>query len=298
VIPRLAAAVVNHNQNDQTLRQLQEHRRNYPQLFLETEWLVVHNGDPPPLDCDDLNVRVLHVPNRGYGAAINLAASATSAPVLLALNADLVPTPGFLAEAHRLADAMCKVNTPGKRIGMIGCRLLDDDGSPQGSFGPWPSLWRLLTGLFRPRAVRKYWLPRADKPRDVPWATGACLLLRRDFFASMDGFDERFFMYYEDVDLCRRAWKDGWRVRFEPGPTARHMQPYHSRGLTYSMARLARRSLIVYFWKHRPRWEFRVISAIVRLECFLRRGDPGWRAVGDVVRRAIAHPEEIPQTPP
>lgn len=299
MINRLACVIVNHDQPVASLAQLERLHDDEPDLFFLTEMVLINNGQEM-LNCDRpwfSHVRIVSSENHGYGAAINLGAKHTSAPAILALNADLDPFPGFLAEAHQAAEFIITRNDS-PPVGLMGFRLLDDDGKVQGSFGPFPTLARMISGLFRPRAFRKYW-PTGDQPhRLVPWVTGACLLIRRDCFAQLEGFDERFFMYYEDVDLCRRAWKRGWKVMYSLKPTCRHLQPYHRRPLTHQMARMARRSVLVYFWKHRPRWEFWFLAWMIRFECWARRGDPGWRGVGEVVERVIAHPHEVPKGAP
>jgi hypothetical protein len=122
--------------------------------------------------------------------------------------------------------------------------------------------------------------------------------MRREFLDAEGGFDPRFFMYYEDVDLCKRAWRAGWRVMFDPHPAAKHYLPYHGRALTHRMAKMARRSALAYFWKHRPRWEFWTLAWIMRFECWRRRTEPGWQEVRQVVERTIRAPEEIPTGEP
>lgn len=62
-----------------------------------------------------------------------------------------------------------------------------------------------------------------DDARDVSWATGACLLLRRSAFDAAGGLDERFEMHMEEIDLCWRLWRSGWRIRVEPKSTVFHL---------------------------------------------------------------------------
>src|SRR5207247_751778 len=79
------------------------------------------------------------------------------------------------------------------------------DGTPQLSSGSFPTLPGTLAGLARPRAQRKYRAMSASGRAHVPWVTGCCLLVRRDCWRDLEGFAEDFFLYYDDVDLCRRA---------------------------------------------------------------------------------------------
>ena len=110
---------------------------------------------------------VIDCANRGYGAAVNLGVSRSQARCFLALNADLTLKAGFLEQARRLAEELLQDETRGSRIGIAGGALFDSAGHRQGSFGPWPTLIRLLLGLFRPRPVRRYW-PPTTRFRDVP----------------------------------------------------------------------------------------------------------------------------------
>ena len=291
--PLLACIIVDHNHPDAVAAQLDRLTQEAGTLGDQIELVVVQNGERKLEIPHGVKATFIECPNRGYGAAVNLAVGRTTARTILALNADLTLKAGFLVDALRLANVVLETAGDQTRIGIAGGALFDSAGRRQGSFGPWPTLIRLLIGLLRPRPVRRYW-PTTTRFRDVPWVTGACLLVHRDFWEAVGGFDERFFMYYEDVDLCRRAWSAGWRVIFSPQPGATHFQPYHQRPLTGEMARMARRSALVYFWKHRPKWEFHVLARVMLLECWWRRREPGWSSIAELVRRVMKQPDEIP----
>jgi GT2 family glycosyltransferase len=115
----------------------------------------------------------------------------------------------------------------------------------------------------------------------VPWVTGCCLLLRRDCLRQLGGFDEEFFLYYEDVDLCRRARAEGWSVWFEPALRVIHHQPLHCRPVPAVLRVLTRHALLRYASKHWPAWQLRVLTQIVRSEAWLRRHWAGW--TGDAI---------------
>lgn len=160
---------------------------------------------------NDANVGYALANNQGWRAAD------AQADVIVLLNSDtLVPSGalGRLAAAVR-ADDGC---------GACGPQLLLPDGSPQPfGFGgdPTPAYlmmrtWRRLLG----QPMHAWGDPTA---RDVDWTSGACLALRREALSRVGGFDERFFMYFEDVDLCRRVREAGWRVRRVPEATVTHI---------------------------------------------------------------------------
>ncbi|HET9102221.1 MAG TPA: glycosyltransferase [Solirubrobacteraceae bacterium] len=161
--------------------------------------------------------------NLGFGAAVDLIAAETESPWLLALNADTAPAPGAVAR-------MLAAGQADPRAGAIAPRLLLDGGRTQHSVGPLPTLGvvtafalglhRVLPGLGDRLCLEGRWDP--DRPRTVPWAVGACLLLRRRAFAAVGGFDARQWMYAEDLDLCWRLGEAGWRVRYEPAARVAH----------------------------------------------------------------------------
>lgn len=268
---RLAAVVVSHDDPEAAARLVTAFRRDDPDWFATVDWTILHNGPTPAQETAnaplDPSVRVKNVANRGYGAAINEALRASERPYLLVLNSDLAPEPGC---ARALERALDRLEASAGRVGIVGFRLLNPDGSPQGSVGRKITLPRVLRGLFHPRATRKYHADPVTAGEPVPWVTGAAFLLNRRCAGNVGGFDERFFMYYEDVDLCVRAARSGWEVRFEPEVALRHFHPYHGRKSNHRLAFLARHGLLVYFHKHRPAWEYRVLAWIVAWECRCR----------------------------
>ena len=267
----LAVAIVNHDRWDAVVGQLQSWHEHDPQRFGGVEWVVVHNGDrgeaqwPDWLPAAVRAVPIRVVANRGYGSALNEAVRATTAPVVLGCNADLVPPPGLLAALLRSVPRWSG-HRPAPAV--VGVPLVNADGSPQGSAGRLPTLPRILLGRLRRRAMRKYdaaATPPSGGLAAAPWVTGACVLLDRAALEQVGGFDEGFFMYYEDVDLCRRVAAAGWGVYLADLPAVRHLHPYHDGPPTPTRLRFTRHGLLRYFRKHRPRWEFRVLLALVRL---------------------------------
>jgi len=146
---------------------------------------------------------------------------------------------------------------------IVGPRILDPDGGVQGSARGDPDM---LTGLFgRTGALRALmpFLPVArrnvlveDAARSgassvvVDWLSGACLLVRRDAFLAAGGFDERFFMYWEDADLCRRLRGQGFTIRYVPGASAVHQVGRSSQTARRSSIRAFHRSAYLYYSTH------------------------------------------------
>jgi N-acetylglucosaminyl-diphospho-decaprenol L-rhamnosyltransferase len=216
--------------------------------------------------------------NRGFAAAANEGCRLSQGDWLLLLNPDVTLPEGFLDGVLELAERLEKEDP---RAGVAGFQLRHTDGSPQWSAGPWPTLLGTLAGLLLPRSRRKCRPVRSRRRCRVPWVTGCCLLLRRDCWKQLDGFDEDYFLYYEDVDFCRRAKAARWHVWYEPGLHVVHHQPLHVRRVPPHLRLCTRHGLLTYAAKHWAGWEKHLLTGIVRLEARLRqwwarrRGHPG-----------------------
>jgi N-acetylglucosaminyl-diphospho-decaprenol L-rhamnosyltransferase len=206
--------------------------------------------------------------NRGFARAANEGCRLSRGSWLLLLNPDMTVPPGFLDQVVRLTE---RGPAAGPRTGLVGFQLRHADGSPQRSAGPFPSLAGTLARLLLPRARRKYLLGPAGERRPVPWVSGCCLLVRSDCFTDLGGFDGRFFLYYEDVDLCRRAWARGWSVWYEPALALVHHRPLHTRRVPAHLRLITRHALLTYAGKHWPAWQLRLLAGIVRVEAWCRR---------------------------
>lgn len=160
--------------------------------------------------------------NLGFGRAVNLVAARAGAPWLLCANADVELEPGALA-------TMLAAGAD-DRVGAVAPRLVLPDGRTQHSVHSLPTLRFTLAfnlglpALSRRLADRMLLEGRydAERARAVPWAIGAVLLMRRQAFDAVGGFDQRQWMYAEDLDLGWRLRDAGWALRYEPAARARH----------------------------------------------------------------------------
>jgi GT2 family glycosyltransferase len=163
--------------------------------------------------------------NLGFAAGMNRLLARSDAPYFLALNSDAWPEPGAIRTlvdaAHRYPNAAA-----------IAPLLLRPDGALEHSTFPFPSIsvaavcaiggYRRWAGRFaEERMLMGSW--HHDQPRAVDWAVGAALLLPRQIADVVGGWDERFFMYAEDLEWCWRARRMGYEVRFEPAAVVRHI---------------------------------------------------------------------------
>jgi N-acetylglucosaminyl-diphospho-decaprenol L-rhamnosyltransferase len=145
-----------------------------------------------------------------------------------------------------------------------------------------------------PRPRRKYQADWRTRPGPVPWVTGACMLVNARLLERLGGMDEDFFLYYEEVDLCRAASRRGWRVEYDPGVDVIHLHPLQNRALSPKMRVITRHSKLLYFRKHLPHWHFLGLSWIITIEATILgawsrlRSRPeearSWGMIGDVAR--------------
>jgi hypothetical protein len=163
--------------------------------------------------------------NVGYARAMNAALASTQAPVLVALNPDTRPPPGSLAVLVRALAAQ-------PSVGLLGPRLANHDGTPQPSAYRFPSIRLALVTGFLPhrfrhgRLGRRFGLEDAaphQSPTDVDWLVGAVHVIRASALAGAAPYTERWFMYAEDMELCWRLHRTGWRVRLIPDTAITHV---------------------------------------------------------------------------
>ncbi len=174
--------------------------------------------------------------NVGYAAAANRGTAATAAPVVAVCNPDLEVRPGTAAAMLDRLDAE-------PDLAAVGPALRNPDGTQYPSARAHPALGdaagHSVLGRLVPRNrfTRRYRQLDVDwsRARDVDWLSGALLFLRRAAVDSVGGWDERYFMYMEDVDLCWRLRRMGWRVAYEPGGEALHVQGASTAARPYRM---------------------------------------------------------------
>lgn len=192
--------------------------------------------------------------NLGFAAANNRGIRATTGDRLLLLNPDAEVT------AHAIDTLMAALDDDAG-VAIAGPRIVDRRGRAELSFGshisPWTEAWQKVRGrgLQRGWPILGPWVERQTRRRSYPdWVSGACWMARRTALESAGLFDERFFLYTEDVDLCARVRTAGHRVAFVPSAVVRH-----ARGASRATAAAAaeanyRRSQVAFYEKHHPRW--------------------------------------------
>jgi GT2 family glycosyltransferase len=238
------------------------------------EVIVVDNASrsevPPPLQSPPAGVRMIfNGRNVGFAAGVNLGCANARGAWVLLLNPDVAVHPEFPSQVkNRIARYEAR---PSGRPGIVGFALRNEDGSPQPSVGIEPSLIQSLRGQFIPRARRKYRAASQTTAGEVSWVTGACVLIDAEALRDGNGMDEDFFLYYEEVALCRTLRSAGHSVEFDPAVSVTHLRPLQNRRVSPRLRVITRHSKLVYFSKHRPALEFALLRRAVLVEAAARR---------------------------
>ena len=253
--PRIAAVLVNFNSGDELRTAL---RSIASELTEAWEAVVVDNASTDGSGAAALEftpqVRLFrNAKNVGFGSAVNQAIAATHAPLVLIMNPDCRLVSGAIAPLIEARDQE-------PRCAVVAPRILDPDGSPQGNARGDPDM---LTGFFgRTGVLRRAWSgtaasrrnvidePAGGPPVVVDWVSGACMLARRAALAQIGGFDERYFMYWEDADMCRRLRNRGYVIRYVPAATAVHRVGQSSRTARAASIRAFHDSAYRYYGTH------------------------------------------------
>lgn len=190
-------------------------------LKMDYEIIVVdnhsHDGTPEMMREEFPEIKFIASPvNRGHAGGINLGLKEAKGKYLLLLNTDIAVLNNAIKKMYDFMESHPKV-------GLAGPKLLNPDGSIQFSCLRFP---RFLTPIYRRTALGK--LPFAKKElkrylmadfnhqssRPVDWMLGACIIARKEAMEKVGLMDERFFLYFEDVDWCRRFWQAGYDVYY------------------------------------------------------------------------------------
>ena len=188
----------------------------------------------------------------GFGANVNQAVDDIDARYLLVMNPDVVLSAGAIETMAGFMDSH-------PEAGACGPKTFYPDGTLQATsrrFPHWGTVfwrWLRLDRLWRPPFYRRFMMEEWDHNdcQPVDWLMASCILIRTDAFNAVRGFDTDFFMYYEDIDLCRRLWQYGYSVYFVPDAAITHKYRRHSaRSLVNPLTITHLSSILHYRRKH------------------------------------------------
>lgn len=224
--------------------------------------------------------------NKGFSKAVNqgvfaLTRACDGLDYFLVLNQD-----ARLLDAKIAAALELMARNPG--IGICGPRLHNDDGTIQNSFYAFPTPGKIISQLLGLKKIGARLSkikngPRLDllpffasqyllnfrelrNPRDVPWITGACLIIRRQTYRDLSGFDENMWMYAEEMDFCLRAKLMGWRIVIFPNWHVLHHGEKTASSLSQSLAGVYYDSMAYVYDKHYRGVVKRVMLLLNKLE--------------------------------
>ncbi len=240
-------------------------------------------GDEVTLLCNPENV--------GFGAAVNRALEVVSSPYVLILNPDTRIT---LQAVQQLFDYL----TAHPEVAAAAPRLVYPDGSLQPSRGSFPNLLIAFTHIFRLKRLLpkdeimirlfkgklgKLFAQYSDVGKDQPvdYTTGACVLLDAGKLREVGCFDERFFLYYEEIDLAARLKKAGYKWMFLSSVVVEHVVAASASAQPLKPFIERYRSMVVYFRLHKPAWQVRLVVLWIRMMAMFllvaHRFHPGFR---------------------
>jgi len=251
--PRLSIIIVTHNSHqvlDRCLAAL-------PEAVGAWEWelIVVDNASDETMEpiVRGRFPQALYlscVQNTGFAAACNLASKDAAGEFLCFLNPDVIADPDSLA-------TLCQVAARDIKIGAVGARLRFPDGAFQATCRKFPNVFNILfsRGSVLSRLVpgaRVYTLSDCSELTRVPALAATMMVIRRGLFHRVRGFDNRFFMYMEDTDLCYRLHRRGYTNLFVPAAGGVHAWATGSSAGRVRRAWLHHQSVWKYFLKHLP----------------------------------------------
>lgn len=270
--PELAVVVVNHNTGDFLARCMSSIGSSPGELRVEVVVVDNASSDGSADRAAGPGVRLIRNPdNRGFARAANQGIASTEAPLVLLLNPDAEVVGGSLS-------ALVKVAGERPRAGAVGALVRNPDGSIQPSARRVPRLGEALGHAFLGPLwrgnpwTRSYTMAGWDRSseREVEWVSGSAMLLRREALDEVGTFDEGFFMYVEDVDLCTRLRRAGWEVLFSPELEVAHEIGVSTQGQRGRMAFAHSDSIYRYFVKHRATGARALLKPAVRVALWLR----------------------------
>jgi len=200
--------------------------------------------------------------NIGFGPANNQAVKLAKSDYLLFLNSDIIVLNAAIEKLYNFY----KQNE--KLFNFLGGKLLNKDGTSQPSCGPMYTLPMIFAHLF---LRGDYWeLTRYSpkKIKEVDWISGACILTKKEYFEKLGGFDEKIFMYMEEIDLFYRAKKHGFKVFFYPEAQFIHLGSQSSAGRSFPILQVYQ-GLIYFYKKHFSQFSLFILIIMLKLKALI-----------------------------
>jgi GT2 family glycosyltransferase len=238
-----------------------------------------HDGSPAMVEKSFPQVKLIKSKkNLGFAAANNRGIKKARGRYILLLNSDIILRENSI---KKMIGWMEKK----KKVGISSCQLVHDDGSLQRTGGYFPDLLRIFNWMFfiddlpfikelikpfHPHEPQTGWLSSQyfQKQHFQDWVTGAFFLIRKEVVEQIDGLDEKFFMYVEELEFCYRAKKAGWRIAYVPLTKVVHLE--RKSGSQAGALLGEYRGLIYFYQKHKPAWQLFLLKILLKLGALLR----------------------------
>lgn len=259
----LSIVILSYNTRNILLDCLKSIIRNVKKLNYEL--IVVDNASSDnsanSVEKDFPQVKLIRSPkNLGFAAGNNLGVKKTKGKYLLFLNSDTLLKEGSL-------EGLVNYMEKHPEVGAIGPKLLNEDGTSQGSAGAFPSLKVVLLMLFKEhfggsKLVRTSYSDICE----VDWLMGSALLIRKDVFLQVGGFDENIFMYYDEVELCYRIRKANFSIIFNPNFEIIHLWQRSSTSGRSGPILGNYKGLLYFYRKHKSYLELLILKIMLKFK--------------------------------
>src|SRR3989344_479268 len=259
----LSVIVLSYNTRDLTKRCLSSIIENYKEDIDKgkIELVLADNGSgdetTEAIQNYDSRIKIIqNEKNYGFGKGNNLASKKAQGKYILFLNSDTVSKDkGFLK--------MVSFLEKNQEIGILGGKLENRNGSKQLSAG---KFYKPLNLSFSLLGLESFVRSAPDKISKVDWVSGACMMIRRDLFERLGGFDENYFMYMEDMDLCFRAKKEGFLTYFYPDIKLEHREAGSS-NRQFAVKNIYK-GLLYFYKKHGNFLSYSIVKSMLYLKAF------------------------------
>ncbi len=269
----LSIIILSYNTKDLTLRCVESIIKQYKKEITSEifEIVLVDNGskDGSVEAIQDLKLKIQNESSKfkiiknkknfGFSKGCNIGARAASGDCLLFLNSDTEVLDGGFLKMVEFLDS-------NNRIGILGGKLSNHDGLPQASCGKFYTLGNLflmLAGFEKIARIRE--CPIGIKKAD--WVSGACMMIKKSVFDKIGGFDENFFMYMEDMEICFRAKSFGLLTYFYPYIKLVHKE-FGSSNKSFAIINIYK-GISYFYSKHKNFSEYFIAKMLLRIKAFI-----------------------------
>ncbi len=269
----LSIVILNYNTKELLLNCVKSIIKNTKGINYEIVVVDNNSSDGSPAAVSKLKVKLIrNKENLGFTKGNNQGMKVAKGEYVLFLNSDTLISDNVLGE-------MVGYLNKNLQVGIATCALRNKDGTLQGTGGYFPTLIRVFSWMtiqdfpfvdlvikpFHPMHSKSF--AKGDsfykKEQDLDWVTGAFLMTRQQVIRDTGGFDEDFFMYGEDVDLCFRAKEKGWKVKYLPQFAITH---YGGASSTAEFPLLSEyKSIKIFYKKHYPSWQYPILRLFLKI---------------------------------